>query len=110
MASHRCLTDTYPPRHIDCYGVTFDHLVPSDDPDPEVLQINILELEMASGPYANGAAYANRYLEFAVDPADYAGKKVLAVPRCCQKRKGIQDRARVNSSVAMRVRGADERS
>ncbi|KAH6628870.1 hypothetical protein F5144DRAFT_594780 [Chaetomium tenue] len=88
--------------HIDYYGVTFDHLVPPNDPDPDVLQINILELETPSGPFANGGAYANRYLRFAVDLADYTGKKVLAVPRCCQKRKGTQDRARVNSSVAMR--------
>ena len=59
-------------------------------------------LETDGGPFADGVAYANEYLLFAVDPADYTGKKVLAVPRCCQKRKGTQDRARVNSSVAMR--------
>ncbi|KAK4042022.1 hypothetical protein C8A01DRAFT_33908 [Parachaetomium inaequale] len=60
---------------IDYYGVTFDHLVPANDPDPDVLQINIIELETASGPFANGEAYANRYLRFAVHLADYAGKK-----------------------------------
>jgi hypothetical protein len=87
-----------------------------------VLQISIIELEtasgpfasgpFASGPFANGEAYANRYLRFAVNLADYAGK-VLAVPRCCQRRKGTQDRARVNGSVAMmdtRSKGADARS
>ena len=67
-----------------------------------MLQINIIELETDSGPFAHGGAYANEYLLFTVDLADYAGKKVLAVPRCCQKRKGTQDRARVNSSVAER--------
>lgn len=89
-------------RNIDYYGVTFDHLVPADDPDPDVLQINIIEMETDDGPFANGAAYANEGLLFAVDPADYAGKKVLAVPRCCQKRKGSQDRARINGEVAER--------
>ncbi|KAK4104119.1 hypothetical protein N658DRAFT_243404 [Parathielavia hyrcaniae] len=99
------VTDVIPFRHIDYYGVTFDHLVPANDPDPDVLQINILELETDSGPFANGWAYANWYLRFAVDLADYTGKKVLAVPRCCQKRRGTQDRARVNSSLAMRDTG-----
>lgn len=59
-------------------------------------------METEAGPFANGAAYANEYLLFPVDPVDYAGKKVLAVPRCCQKRKGSQDRLRINSSVAER--------
>ncbi|KAK2009718.1 hypothetical protein LZ32DRAFT_608233 [Colletotrichum eremochloae] len=80
-------------RRIDYYGVTFDHLVPGDDLDPEVLQVNIIETEEDDG------AYANKYLLFPVDAKDYTGKKVLAVPRCCQKRKGTQDRGRVNDSV-----------
>lgn len=67
-----------------------------------MLQINIIEMETDDGPFANGAAYANEHLLFPVDPADYAGKKVLAVPRCCQKRKGSQDRGRINSSVTER--------
>ena len=58
-----------------------------------MLQININEMD------DDGGAYANKYLLFAVDPAEYTGKKVLAVPRCCQKRKGTQDRGRVNGSV-----------
>jgi hypothetical protein len=62
-----------------------------------VLQINIIEMD------DDGGAYANKYLPFAVDPAEYIGKKVLAVPRCCQKRRGTQDRQRVNSSVSERV-------
>ncbi|KAI0896288.1 hypothetical protein F4806DRAFT_57277 [Annulohypoxylon nitens] len=81
---------------IDYYGVTFDHLVPSDDPDPDVLQINIIEID------DDGGAYANKYLPFVVDPAEYTGKKILAVPRCCQKRKGTQDRARINDLVIER--------
>ncbi|OTB16994.1 hypothetical protein K445DRAFT_316515 [Daldinia sp. EC12] len=83
-------------NEIDYYGVTFDHLVPADDPDPEVLQINIIEIE------DDGGEYANKNLPFVVDPAHYTGKRVLAVPRCCQKRKGTQDRMRVNDCVAER--------
>lgn len=83
-------------RVIDYYGVTFDHLVPADDPDPEVLQINIFEMDYDEG------LYANTYLPFKVDPSEYTGRKVLAVPRCCSKRKGTTDRLRVNDGVAMR--------
>ncbi|KAK1585154.1 uncharacterized protein LY79DRAFT_559350 [Colletotrichum navitas] len=54
---------------------------------------NIIETE------DNNSAYANKYLLFPVDAKDYTGKKLLAVPRCCQKRKGTQDRGRVNDSV-----------
>lgn len=32
---------------IDYYGVTFDHLVPANEPDPEVLVININEVDKA---------------------------------------------------------------
>lgn len=81
-------------RRIDYYGVTFDHLVPADDPSPEVLQINIIEMDDDQG------AYAKAVLPFAVDVTNYSGKNVLAVPRCCQTRKGTQDRDRVNDSVA----------
>ncbi|KAF5127162.1 hypothetical protein E5D57_008090 [Metarhizium anisopliae] len=83
-------------RVIDYYGVTFDHLVPADDPDPEVLQINIFEMDYDEG------LYANTYLPFKVDPSEYTGRKVLAVPRCCSKRKGTTDRLRVNDGVSMR--------
>ncbi|KAH6716478.1 hypothetical protein BKA61DRAFT_721123, partial [Leptodontidium sp. MPI-SDFR-AT-0119] len=85
-------------EHIDYYGVTFDHLVPADNPNPKVLQINIIEMDN------DGGAYANQHLPFAVDPAEYTGKKALAVPRYCQKRKGTQDCERVNRSVAERDR------
>ncbi|KAG8169257.1 hypothetical protein KVR01_000002 [Diaporthe batatas] len=91
-----------PLNKIDFYGVTFDHLVPADDVDPDVLQINILELEVTEGPYADGVAYAQQNLLFSFDPTEYIGKKVLAVPRCCQRRKGTQDRGRINDSVAER--------
>lgn len=81
---------------IDYYGVTFDHLVPPDDTNPEVLQINIVEIEDDAG------VYANKYNPFEIDPKEYIGKKVLAVPRCCQKRKGTTDRMRVNDAVIRR--------
>ena len=81
---------------IDYYGVTFDHLVPTNDTNPEVLQINIAEIEDDNG------VYANRYNSFNIDPAEYIGKKVLAVPRCCQKRKGTTDQKRVNDAVNAR--------
>lgn len=56
-----------------------------------MLQINIIEIE------DDGGVYANTWLSFAVDPTEFIGKRVLAVPRCCQKRKGTQDRWRVNA-------------
>ncbi|KAG8166288.1 hypothetical protein KVR01_004840 [Diaporthe batatas] len=82
-----------PQNGIDYYGVTFDHLVPPNDLDPEVLQININEMDDDNGEYAN------TYALFQVDPEEYIGKKILAIHRCCQKRKGTQDRSRVNWSV-----------
>lgn len=84
-------------RMIDYYGVTFDHLVPPDDTNPEVLQINIIEIEDDMGEYAN------KYNPFEIDPEEYIGKKVLAVPRCCQIRKGTTDRVRVNDGVKSRM-------
>ena len=50
-------------------------------------------------------AYANEHLPFRVDPNEYKNKTVLAVPRCCQKRKGTTDRLRINDGVAIRDRG-----
>lgn len=76
--------------------MTFDHFVPADDTDPDVLQINVFEFEDDNG------AYANENLPFAVDPAAFMEKKLLAVPRCCQKRKGTQGGGRVNEGVAAR--------
>ncbi|EJP60923.1 uncharacterized protein BBA_10130 [Beauveria bassiana ARSEF 2860] len=45
-----------PLSYIDYYGVTFDHLVSPDDPDPEVLVINIIELDSVGGIYSDGDA------------------------------------------------------
>ncbi|KAM5347066.1 hypothetical protein ACJ41O_010071 [Fusarium nematophilum] len=90
------MEDPRPWTKIDYYGVTLDHIVPPGDADPEILQINIIEMD------DDGGAYANEHLPFSVDPAEYSGRKVLAVPRCCQKRKGTQDRARINESVTRR--------
>ncbi|KAL2759462.1 hypothetical protein ACRALDRAFT_1079423 [Sodiomyces alcalophilus JCM 7366] len=92
------VTSARPSFELDYYGVTFDHLVPIDDFDPEVLQINIIEIEIDNGKYFN------TFMPFPVNVADYAGKKVLAIPRCCSKRKGTTDRARVNESIAYRER------
>jgi len=50
----------------------------------------------------DSGAYACQHLPFPINLAEYTGKKVLAVPRCCQKRKGTQDRTRINDSVAER--------
>jgi hypothetical protein len=61
-----------------------------------VLAISIIEVD-------NGA-FANKVLSFAIDPTEYTGKKVLAVPRCCQVKKGTQDRQRWNDLVAERDR------
>jgi hypothetical protein len=91
-----------PLKMIDYYGVIFGHLVPAEEVGPEVLQININEMETTDGPFAGGPAYANKHLLLPVDPAHYAERKVLAVPRCCQKRKDSQDRERINWSVAER--------
>jgi hypothetical protein len=59
----------------DYYGVTFDHLVPADDPDPEVLVINIIEVDNDGGEYADGGKYANEVLLFPVNPTEYTGQK-----------------------------------
>lgn len=91
-----------PQDRIDYYGVTFDHLVPADEPNPEVLAINIIEVDNDGGVYADEGKYANEVLLFSVNPTEYTGKKVLAVPRCCQHKKGTQDRRRINGLVAER--------
>jgi hypothetical protein len=82
---------------IDYYGVTFDHLVPANDTNPEVLQINIMEIKDYAGSYA--ITY-----DFVIDPADYIGKQVLGAPRCCSTSKGKTDRKRVNDAVDERIR------
>jgi hypothetical protein len=91
------LTNIFRFSYIDYYGVTFDHLVPADETDPEVLAISIIEVD------DDGGTFANKHLSFPVDPTEYTGKKVLAVPRCCQVKRGTQDRRRINSEVAERA-------
>ncbi|KAJ0164939.1 hypothetical protein CTA2_12809 [Colletotrichum tanaceti] len=46
--------------------------------------------------------YANKYLPFRVDWREFTGKRILAVPRCCQLRKGTRDRLRINDGVKRR--------
>lgn len=87
---------------IDYYGVTFDHLVPASDPDPEALAINIVEVDKDGGLYADGGNYASEVLPFSINPIEYAEIKVLVVPRCCQCKKGTQDRRLFNRAVAER--------
>ncbi|KAF2418405.1 hypothetical protein EJ08DRAFT_599542 [Tothia fuscella] len=90
------MEDRRPKDYIDYYGVTFDHLVPADDLDPEVLAISIIEVDHDDG------AFADEVLPFKIVPTEYAGKQVLAVPRCCQIKKGSQDRRRINTLVIER--------
>jgi hypothetical protein len=59
-----------------------------------VLAISIIEVSN------DGGAFANEHLVFSVYPN--AWKKVLAVPRCNQVKKGTQDRTRINDKVAER--------
>jgi hypothetical protein len=79
--------------YIDYYAITFDNLVAAGESNPEVLAINIIEVDN------DGGIYANQVLQFSIDPTDYTRKRVLAVPRCWQHKKGTQDRARINSVV-----------
>lgn len=65
--------------------------------NPEVLHLNIIEMDDDDGEFAR------QHLRFKPNPADYTHKKVLAVPRCCQKKKGTQDRSRVNSLIDWRA-------
>ena len=88
--------------HTDYCGVTFDHHVPTSGPDPEVFAINIIEVDNNGGEYAHGGKYANNILLFSVNSTDYTGTRVLAVPRCCQHKKGTQDRRLIHGLVAKR--------
>jgi hypothetical protein len=97
-----CIASSY----IDYDGVTFDHPVAADDSNPEVLAINLIEVDNDGGIYADGRIYANEVLPFPVDPTEYTGKRVLAVPRCCQHKKGTRDRARINGEVDERKSGS----
>ena len=87
-----------------------DHLVPADDPNPEVLVINIIEVDSNGGVYADGGKYANEVLLFSVNLTEYTGKKVLAVPRCCQHKRCTQDSRRIDKEVVEREGEIRERS
>ncbi|KAF1954679.1 hypothetical protein CC80DRAFT_416916, partial [Byssothecium circinans] len=47
-------------------------------------------------------------LPFRMDLTEYTGQKVLAVPRCCQLKKGMQDRGRTNNLAVERGREIHE--
>ncbi|EHA52342.1 hypothetical protein MGG_16784 [Pyricularia oryzae 70-15] len=51
-------------RGFDYYGVTFNYFLPANDANPEMLHINIIELEAKYGLYANGLNYADETLLF----------------------------------------------
>lgn len=70
---------------IDYYGVPFDHLVPANDTDPEVLQINIIEVE------DDGGVYVKKYNPFDIDLAEYMGKEVLLCRGAVGKGGGRRD-------------------
>ena len=70
--------------------------------------MNIIEMEEHSGPYANGFEYAQKHLRVQVDLKEYLGTKVLAVPRCCQWKKGSTDRTRINTDVQRRAQKLKE--
>ena len=42
-------------RDIDYYGVTFDHLVGESEEDPEVLALNLIEMDYDGGAFAKGS-------------------------------------------------------
>jgi hypothetical protein len=70
---------------ISDYGIIFDHLVPSTETNPEVLQLNVFE---------KGDQESRKI------PLDqYSDENVVVLPRCCQVRVGSTDRRRVNSQV-----------
>lgn len=54
--------------------------------------------------------YANKYLPFQVDFKELTGKRILAVPGCCQIRKGTTDRLRINDGVKRREETAEEQT
>ena len=87
-----------------------DLLVPADAPIPEVPAINIIEMDIDRGVYANGGRYAYEVLWFSVNLTEYTGKKVLAVPRYCQHKRCTQDSRRINKDVVEREGEIRERS
>ncbi|KAI9667755.1 MAG: hypothetical protein M1821_000572 [Bathelium mastoideum] len=96
------VTESRPSAEIDYYGITFDHRVPPGDDDPDILQINIIETFVSSGPYADGLAYAKEWVRPSIGSEVHGEGKVPAIPRCCQNRKGTTDRWRTNQMVKLR--------
>lgn len=101
----------------DEYGVTYDHLVSDSDSDPEVVQFNLVDptkllcpvLKRNGQPMTNsdGAVLTEQdVLKIALDGDEYQDC-VVAVPRCCQVRRGKTDRARVNYLVKKRQATVD---
>lgn len=46
--------------------------------------------------------YASVVFPFSINAIEYTGRKVLAVTRCCQHKKGTQDHRRINREVSER--------
>ena len=67
-----------------------------------MLDINIIQRDSDGRIYADGGEHANEVLLLSVNPKEYTARKVLAVLGCCQRKKGTQDRMRMNSEVAER--------
>ncbi|KAJ8113452.1 hypothetical protein OPT61_g4413 [Boeremia exigua] len=97
-----CMEGRIPTDKIDYYGVTFDHLVHPNELNPEVLCINIIEVDVSESLYGDGGSYANEVLQFPVNPTEFTGKRVLAVPRCCQHKRGTRDQKQINDMVTER--------
>lgn len=68
--------------------MTFDHLVPAGEDNPEVLQLNTITL-------VNSKYSKIQLFEYA------AVGNVILLPRCCQTRVGSTDRGRVNDMVRL---------
>ncbi|KND88830.1 hypothetical protein TOPH_06519 [Tolypocladium ophioglossoides CBS 100239] len=84
-------SDFVPRYHVDGYGITFDHLIPDADDDPETLMMNVCD------PFEPEAS-----IYFKLDLERYKTgleSSVLLVLRCCQLRKGSTDRKGINDQV-----------
>jgi hypothetical protein len=59
---------------------------PNNNPDPEVLQINIIEMG------EEGGEYAKTYLPFNVNPAEYCEEKKITCHTENAVRRGVERR------------------
>jgi len=82
------LANEWRPSGITYYDITFDHLVPAGEDNPEVLQLNTITL--VNSKYSKIPLF-----EYA------AAGSVILLPRCCQTRVGSTDRGRVNDMVRL---------